>query len=170
MPTLHLLCGKIASGKSTLGETLATRHAALLLSEDHWLSALYPGQITSVSDYVQHARRLRAVVGPLVTDLLSKGLEVVLDFPANRPEDRQWLGGLATAAGATALLHYLELDDALCLERLQARNGRGEHAFAATQAEFELITRHFQAPHADEGLQVRTHGSIGDSSALPRDA
>lgn len=44
-PTLHLMCGKIASGKSTLAKALATEHAAILLSEDHWLSRLYPQQI-----------------------------------------------------------------------------------------------------------------------------
>ena len=42
MPTLHLLCGKIASGKSTLANTLAAEHAAIVLSEDHWLAQLYP--------------------------------------------------------------------------------------------------------------------------------
>ena len=49
MPTLHLLCGKIASGKSTLAKTLATEHAAIVLSEDHWLATLYPGEIRSIA-------------------------------------------------------------------------------------------------------------------------
>lgn len=31
MPTLHLMCGKIASGKSTLATTLMAEHAAILL-------------------------------------------------------------------------------------------------------------------------------------------
>lgn len=35
MPTLHLLCGKIASGKSTLANRLAAEHAAIVLGEDH---------------------------------------------------------------------------------------------------------------------------------------
>lgn len=49
MATLHLLCGKIASGKSTLASSLATDHAAILLSEDHWLATLYPGQIKTIA-------------------------------------------------------------------------------------------------------------------------
>ncbi|WP_236528118.1 AAA family ATPase, partial [Pseudomonas syringae] len=40
-PKLHLLCGKIASGKSTLAKSIATKHSAILLSEDQWLSRLY---------------------------------------------------------------------------------------------------------------------------------
>lgn len=46
--TLHLLCGKIASGKSTLARSLAAQHSAMLLSEDNWLSKLYPEQIKSM--------------------------------------------------------------------------------------------------------------------------
>ncbi len=40
--TLHFLCGKIASGKSTLAQQLVRGQQAVLLSEDTWLAALYP--------------------------------------------------------------------------------------------------------------------------------
>ncbi len=60
---------------------------AILLSEDQWLSRLYPDQIKSITDYVRLARQIREVVGPLVADLLRAGVTVVLDFPANTPQD-----------------------------------------------------------------------------------
>lgn len=47
-PTLHLMCGKIASGKSTLAKSLANEHRAILLSEDHWISQLYAGEVQTV--------------------------------------------------------------------------------------------------------------------------
>ncbi len=77
---LHLLCGKIASGKSTLAKSIATEHSAILLSEDQWLSRLYPDEITSVADYVRLAHRIRDIIGPLVIDMLNSGMCVVLDF------------------------------------------------------------------------------------------
>ena len=54
-------------------------------------------------------------------------------------------------------LHYLELDDATCRARLHARNAQGEHDFAATDAEFDLITRHFCVPSEEEGLVIEVH-------------
>lgn len=36
-PTLHMLCGKIASGKSTLARRLADADSTVLLVEDEWL-------------------------------------------------------------------------------------------------------------------------------------
>ena len=107
MPTLHLLCGKIASGKSTLANTLAAEHAAILLSEDHWLATLYPGEVLSIADYVSCAQRIRGVLGPLVINVLQSGINVVLDFPANTLANREWLLSLAQAAQAPHCLHYL---------------------------------------------------------------
>ncbi|WP_456292121.1 AAA family ATPase [Pseudomonas sp. AK106] len=156
-PTLHLLCGKIASGKSTLANSLKREHAAILLTEDHWLSRLYPDQIHSVADYVTLSRRLRDVVGPLVIDMLKAGINVVLDFPANTPADRHWLRDLADTAQASHSLHFLDVDDETCRARLHLRNERGEHDFAATDAEFDLITSYFQAPDNEEGLNVVIH-------------
>lgn len=81
------------------------------------------------------------VLGPLVVGLLESGANVVLDFPANTLGNRQWLLGLAQAAGVPHCLHYLELDDDTCRARLHARNAPGDHDFAATDAVFDLITR-----------------------------
>ncbi|MHA3737754.1 AAA family ATPase [Pseudomonas sp. Eth.TT006] len=155
--TLHLMCGKIASGKSTLATSLAEEHGAIVLSEDQWLSRLYPEQIKSVADYVRYARQIRGVLGPLVNDLLAAGVSVVLDFPANTVADRQWLRGLADSARVQHRLHYLEVDDTTCRARLHARNALAEHEFAASDAEFDLITRYFQVPEAGEGLEIVTH-------------
>ncbi|UPL08059.1 cell division protein ZipA [Pseudomonas sp. IsoF] len=156
-PVLHLMSGKIASGKSTLAKSLATELSAILLSEDHWLSKLYPDQIKSVTDYVRCSRQIRDVVGPLVTDVLRAGVTVVLDFPANTLQDRQWLRGLADAAEVAHCVHYIEVHDDVCRSRLHIRNRRAEHEFAATDAEFDLITSYFQPPDKDEGLQIEIH-------------
>jgi len=156
-PTLHLMCGKIASGKSTLAKSLAEEQRALVLSEDQWLSRLYPEQIKSVADYVRCARQIRGVLGPLVIDVLTAGVSVVLDFPANTVADRQWLRGLADTAKVPHCLHYLEVDDDTCRVRLHARNALAEHEFAASDAEFDLITRYFQEPDVGEGLEIVMH-------------
>lgn len=52
-PTLHLLCGKIASGKSTLSATLATQPGSVIIAEDRWLAQLYADEMQTVADYVR---------------------------------------------------------------------------------------------------------------------
>lgn len=155
--TLHLVCGKIGAGKSTLCAQLAAEPATVLVSEDHWLAALYPGEITALADYVRCSSRLKAAMGGHVHSLLRAGVSVVLDFPSNTLAGRQWARGLFEAAGAEHRLHFLDVPDEVCKARLRARNASGEHPFETSDEEFEQISSHFVAPQAHEGFQVVVH-------------
>src|SRR5262249_15886727 len=64
MATLHFICGKAASGKTTLARELAARHAAVMFGEDEWL-ALLDAEINTLADHVRHSKRLKAVLAPL---------------------------------------------------------------------------------------------------------
>ncbi|MCW9042642.1 MAG: ATP-binding protein [Pseudopelagicola sp.] len=158
-PTLHMVCGKIAAGKSTLCTALAQAPAHVYLSEDAWLSGLYGEEMTSLQDYVRCAARLRAMMGPHVVALLRDGLSVVLDFQANTKESRAWLRGILDESGAAHVLHVLDVEDAVCLARLRARNASGAHDFAATEAQFRMISNHFVPPAPEEGFTIQRHGA-----------
>lgn len=153
-PTLHLLCGKIAAGKSTLAKQLADAPGCILLDQDTWLARLYPGEIASLDDYVRCSGRLRSVVGPHGVALLGAGLSVVFDYPANTVPIRAWMRGLSEATGAAHRLHWLDVPDEVCRARLAARNAEGFHEFAPTEADFELFTSHFVPPSPDEGFEI----------------
>src|ERR1700675_4460486 len=97
-PTLYLICGKIAAGKSTLARCLAARPATLLISEDHWTSNLFAGDLKTIEDYGRYSARLRAAMGPHIVDILRQGLSVVLDFPGNTLRNRDWMRSLIAQA------------------------------------------------------------------------
>ncbi len=156
-PTLHLLCGKIASGKSHLAARLARQDNAVILAEDTWLHGLYGDQMSSVADFVRYSARLRSVVGPHVVDLLNAGVSVVLDFQANTVEARRWMRDVLAETKAAHVLHHLDVPDEVCLERLRARNADGAHPFAVTEAQFEKISAHFVAPSEEEGFDIVVH-------------
>jgi len=50
---LFFLCGKMASGKSTLARELALRNGAVLLAQDEFLGSLFPGEITDIPSFVE---------------------------------------------------------------------------------------------------------------------
>lgn len=108
---LHLMCGKIAAGKSTLAARLAEAPDSVLVSEDQLLARLYPGEIVTLADYVRCAGRLREAIAPHIQALLRGGMSVVLDFPANTLATRAWMRTLFEDAGADHVLHYLRMDD-----------------------------------------------------------
>ncbi|WP_300298939.1 ATP-binding protein [Ferrovibrio sp.] len=157
LPTLHLLCGKIAAGKSTLAANLAAQAGTVLIGEDAWLARLYPDEILTVTDYRRCAARLREAMAPHVENLLGCGLSVVLDFPANTRASRAWMRGIIARSGTAHLLHFLDVPDEICRARLHRRNAAGGHDFAAGDAEFDIITSYFEAPTRDEGFNIRCY-------------
>jgi predicted kinase len=153
-PTLHMICGKIAAGKSTLARRLADAPATILISEDVWLSTLYPGEQRTVAEYARNSRRLRAVMSGHIEALLRTGLSVVLDFPANTVANRQWMRSIFEKAGAGHRLHFIDLPNAVCKARLRQRNVAGTHQFTVTDAEFDQITAYLVPPSAEEGFET----------------
>ena len=157
MPTLYLVCGKIAAGKSTLARHLAARPATLLISEDYWMSNLFLGDLKTIDDYRRFSARLRAAMGPHIVDILRHGLSVVLDFPANTVSNRSWMRSLIAQADAAHELHLLDIPDTICNRRLRERNARGEHPFVVNEAQYDLFTSHFVPPEPNEGFNVVVH-------------
>jgi predicted kinase len=157
-PTLYLLCGKIGAGKSTLASRLAVRPATLLISEDHWTSKLFAGDLKTINDYVRLSARLRAAMGPHVVDILQRGLSVVLDFPANTVTQRDWMRSLIAQAKVGHELHLLDVPDATCKQRLEVRNASGSHPFQVSDADYDLFTSYFVPPAPGEGFNVIVHG------------
>jgi predicted kinase len=148
MVTLHLVCGKIAAGKTTLAAELAKSDRTLLICEDFWLSRLFGRELREAAergrlparqpwrlivglsrlfgtglrepaDYGSISPRLREAVGPHIVALLRLEISVVLDFSANSRVVRSWMKGIAEAAGANHQLHYLDVSDEVRQERLQ---------------------------------------------------
>lgn len=149
---LHFLCGKIASGKSTLAKTLSNKARTVLISEDTWLSTLYPGQITELSHYIEKSTLIKSVLETHIPQLIKAGNTVVMDFPANTPAQRKWLKSLADLSGVPYVFHVLKLDSDECKRRLSKRNEVGDNPFKTSDAEFDLITQHFSYPSDDEQL------------------
>ena len=156
-PTLHMMCGKIASGKSTLASRLARTQGTILIAEDEWLNALFPNEMSSLSDYVRCSSSLRSIMGPHVVTLLNNGVSVVLDFAANTVPQRNWMHTLIDASSASHQLHVLDVSDEVCLRRLRERNATGEHPFAVTDEQFHQFTKYFEIPKPSEGFNIVKH-------------
>lgn len=154
---LYLFCGKIAAGKSTLAKRLAEREATILISEDVWISNLYPEEIVTMDDYVRCSARLRDIMKPHLVGLLREGVSVALDFPANTLRQRLWLREIFEAADVAHELHFIDVPDDICKERLLIRNEKGIHAFQPSEADFDNFTSYFVPPTPDEGVNILFH-------------
>jgi predicted kinase len=156
-PTLHLLCGKIASGKSTLTAELSRATGTVAIVEDDCLNGLYSEEMSSISDYMRCMSKYRKVMGPHIVSLLNEGVSVVLDFQANTIASRDWMRSILEQTTAAHQLHVLDVPDEICIARLHARNAQGDHPFAATEEQFRQISKYFVAPSPKEGFNIVLH-------------
>jgi predicted kinase len=162
---LFFMCGKMAAGKSTLARDLARRENAILLVQDEWLEALFPGEIVEIPDYVARSRRLNAALAPHVCALLARGVSVVLDFPANTVGQRAWFRRLIDGANVEHEMHYVDAPDVVCKRQLLERSRHLPSGTPwTTEAEFETVTRLFEAPSDAEGFTIVHHRRSVDDS------
>jgi predicted kinase len=157
--TLYLLCGKIASGKSSLARGLAAGPQTLLIEMDVWMSTLFPTENRTIEDFTKLSARLRAAMGPHIVEILRKDVSVVLDFPANTVSWRDWMRSLVAEAGVAHELHVLDVPDAICKERLRRRNEGGEHTYQVDEATYDRFMAYLVPPTSDEGFNVILHSA-----------
>ena len=149
--TLLYFCGKMGAGKTTKSKVLAAERNAVLISEDEWLSTLYPNQITSFDDYIKFSSQLRPLIKGHVENILRAGSNVVMDFPENTKKQRDWFNKLSIKAESDVELIYLKANDKLCLHQIAQRviEQPSRSAFD-TREMFDHVTRYFEEPTENE--------------------
>src|SRR5690625_252994 len=152
---LYFLCGKMGAGKSTKAKQLAIDKHAVLLSEDEWLSSIYPNQIESFEDYLKFSAQIKPLVKKHVQNILSVGTDVVMDFPANTQKQRKWFLDMVLDVNASHQLIFLNINNEQCLRQItQRRNEQPKRAALDTEEIFIHVTNCFEAPEASEGLNI----------------
>ncbi|MFV2056391.1 MAG: AAA family ATPase [Thiohalomonadales bacterium] len=153
--TLHFFCGKMAAGKSTLAKDLAKKEKAILVSEDDWLINLYPGEIIDIAGYVEYSTRLKNICSKHIESVLSQGVSVVLDFPGNTIEQRNWFRNIYQKASVAHTLHFIDVSNETCKRQLRERSKDKPDGTAFTSdSEFDALTKFFQAPSESENFNI----------------
>src|SRR5207253_898934 len=158
---LIFLCGKMAACKSTLARELADRENAVLLVQDDFVTALFPGEITDIPSFVNRYTRLKNALTPHICVLLSKRISVVLDFAAATKAQRAWFRELIERTQVEHELHFVDASDAVCKTQLRDRSsGLPAGTRWTTEEDFEAINAYFQPPSEDEKFNVVRHGRL----------
>ena len=155
--TLHFMCGKMGSGKSTFAKSLAASCRAALLSEDDLLRQLYPGGVTDLSGYIELSGRIKNALADHICALLQLGTSVVLDFPGNTLSQRAWFRQLVEKSGARHQLHYLNVPNETCRQQLRERRAANPSDSLQDDATFEALLAYFAPPAEEEQFTVVLH-------------
>lgn len=122
--TLTLICGMVCAGKTTLAKALAAERNAVRLSPDEWLVKL-AGHKSNREVLDLHRDTVESIQWSLAKDLLSKGLDVILENGFWSCAERASLLAEARRLGYRVELHYLDVPRSVLLDRIAHRNVHG---------------------------------------------
>ena len=145
-PTLFLLVGLPAAGKTTRARELERQHGALRLSPDEWMIPLFGESDPDGKRDVLEGRLIATSLR-----LLELGVSVVLDFGFWGRDERSSLRSLARSVGASSVIVYLPVDDVVQRQRVGERYGATpEQTFPITAADLAGYRTLFEVPRPDE--------------------
>jgi predicted kinase len=145
-PTLFLMVGLPATGKTSAARCIEIERNALRLTKDEWMKALYgPENPSSASDVIE-GRLIE--IGLRALEL---GSNVVIDYGLWGRDERSALRQAAADRGASVETHYFEVSPAEQRRRIDQRQADEPNAtWPMSEEEIAEWTGTFEAPTAGE--------------------
>lgn len=106
MAKVYLVCGKIASGKTTYSHRLMERERAVLLSCDEITLALFDGYIGERHDDI--VARTQKYLMEKSLEILKAGVNVILDWGFWMKEEREEIRAYYVSHGAAFEFHFVD--------------------------------------------------------------
>ena len=119
-PTIHLMCGLVAAGKTAVARGLAQQLPAVRLSRDEWMLRLYGGRFDDTL-YVERLGPCTELLWDVALAVVAAGSSVVLDWNFWSRERRSDARHRTDAVGVNLILHWVELPVEAVLERARDR-------------------------------------------------
>jgi predicted kinase len=152
-PTLFVMVGLPAAGKTTRAKEIAEAVQALRLTPDEWMIPLFGESLAGGKRNVLEGRFIW-----LALDALRKGIHVVLDFGVWGKDERTALRFLAASVGASCKIEYLAIDEE---EQRRRRDDRAlrdaQTTFLISDDDLSSYREIFQEPDQTE-LEAREVG------------
>jgi predicted kinase len=173
MPTVHLISGLPCSGKTTYAIGLQQRtRDCVLFSLDRWLITAFGKYSLASVGQEEHTRRVlacRDLIWQSASELLRRGVDVILDDGFFLREHRARYVRLAAGWGANATTHFIDTPIDVVRARLEERNAKlPQFNFAINPETLQGFLAMFEAPSRDEGAEIVVIRRVSQSEALER--
>ena len=159
-PTLFVICGLPASGKTTLAKEIESKHRAVFLSEDEWMDKLFG----TFYDHDREREIIAEIQKALAQKILNSGANVVLDGGYWSKQERDGLKDAAKSVGANFALHFMDVDLPTLKEHAIARKKNLSEEFQTKPDDIEKSFYNlFQRPDYEDHI---CHFFINDNTTL----
>lgn len=163
---VYLIVGSTGAGKTTYAKSFSNQVKATIYSIDDWMKALYwqdmppnPSNEWFLENgkwYVDRIERCEKLIWTNTLDRIGRKEPTILDLGFSTKDHRIKFINKCKDIGASAEIHFVDVDADTRWDRVQKRNSEKGSTFAMTvdRGMFEYIESIFQAPTDAEGAKV----------------
>ncbi len=127
MAKVHLICGKLASGKSYYSERLRKANNAVVLSCDEIMLAVFGLDAGEKHDEI--AESIQNYLFCKSLEIIETGTDVILDFGFWQKEKRTIARRFFNSYGVDTQLHYIYVSDEQWKTNIEKRNKAIENGY-----------------------------------------
>lgn len=155
LPRVHLLARLSGSGKTTYARKLALELPGVRFTLDEWMLRLH-GLSYDDPRYPALAQTCKSLIWDTAQQVLTTGVDVILDWNQwSRARRSEW-GSRATEQGYRPVIHYIRVPVETAIARVEHRTAQElSTAHALDAAGVRHLRAIFEEPTSDENLDLR---------------
>lgn len=156
MSEIHMVCGYMGFGKTTLAKRLAKRLPAVRLTHDEFMRDLF-GRNLPDAEFRKYMRPVADLMWKLCGEICRAGGNAVMDMGFWSKEDRRLAYAKASELADRVFFDVVECDMATAKRRVLARTENDAEALVVDEACFDKFVSRFEIPESGEGLPMVFH-------------
>jgi predicted kinase len=152
--TVHLINGRIGSGKTTFARKLEAKFAAARFTHNEWMAKLY-GQNPPEEHYRQYYGRVESLIWDTALATINAGADVILDLGFWSRESRDAARRQVTAANAVSIFYSLSCPHSIARSRTLERSKKPPmDSLRIDSAAYDKLDAQFEPMEDDEEFVV----------------
>lgn len=153
MAKIHLIYGKLCSGKTTLARELAQQEKGILLSCDELMLTLFPEDGLG-AEYDAISSRAKEYLWKKVFELNDIGVNVILDWGCWSRASRDEAVSRCRMRNVSVVRHLIDISDAEWRRRIEQRNQAIQQGktqdYPVDEGLYRKFLSRYEPPSADE--------------------
>ncbi|MFC1887224.1 AAA family ATPase [Candidatus Cloacimonadota bacterium] len=159
-PVAHVICGFIASGKTTFAKKLEDETGAIRFTKDDWIIEIFGNDLTT-EELEQYDDPIIRLAEDIAFRCLRSGKDIIIDDGLWVREQRDDMRNRIQNAGAECKLYYMNCSMELMRQRaLGRKKNKAKDSFHVDEVMFDHYLKYFQPMEDDEEYLLVETGDI----------